>query len=268
MFTGKRKKHLLTAFFILLMGLMLSGSLHASAASEKVRHADEWVEKNGYWYYYNSLGKKLKGMQKIGRKTYLFDKKGRQQVGWQKVGKHYYYFQIKNGRKATMVKNKTVNHVELKKNGRAIVTSSTRMNVLLRCSQIVESHTKPTWSKAQKMRTIWNWMQNNVGYWNVKYNHFGGWGLYYAAHTFSNNGGSCEGLGCLWAFLANACGASNCQCVASGGHGWAEVEGLVYDPACARYMRNPENYYACSLSLSGVGGRPRYAGNGIYREQV
>jgi len=235
----------------------------------RLKRANTWEKKDGYYYYYNNKGRKVTGMVKIRKRTFLFDSRGRQQVGWQKVGKSYYYFRIKGiGKYAYMVKNKTVNGIYLRKNGKAKVSNPTRMAMLWKCSQIVESHTKPTWSKGEKMSAIWSWMQSNVGYWDVKFHHFDGWGLYYANHTFANNGGSCEGLGCIWAFLANACGANSCECVASGGHGWAEVDGLVYDPACARYMRNPGNYYACPLSLSGIGGRPKYAGNGIYRERV
>ena len=234
----------------------------------RLKRANTWEKKNGYYYRYDKNGRRLTGLKRVRGKAYLFDSKGRQKVGWQKVGKAYYYFRIKNGRYAYMVKSKTVNGIYLKANGKATVSNSTRMAMLWRCSQIVESHTKPTWSKSEKMAAVWSWFQNNVGYWNVIYHHFAGWGLYYANDTFTKNGGSCEGLGCAWAFLANACGAISCECVASGGHGWAEVDGLVYDPACARYMRNPGDYYACPLSLSGVGGRPRYAGNGIYRERV
>ena len=92
----------------------------------------------------------------------------------------------------------------------------------------------------------------------------------YATRCLPENsgGGSCEGLGCLWAYLANACGASSCYSVCSGGHGWAEVEGLVYDPACARYDSRRDDYYALSMDMSGVGGRPNYRAYGFYSKQV
>ena len=291
MTTIRKKVHLCAAGFVLLVSMLLmtSGQFFADPVTttdtttvqtptvttpetpvKKSKRANTWVEKKGYMYYYNDLGKKSTGKTKIGKRTYLFDNKGRQKVGWQKIGKSYYFFQIKKGKYGYMVKNKAINHIPLRGNGKASVTSGNRIALLWRCSQIVEAHTKPTWDKATKMRTIWNWMQSNIGYWNVIYHHQAGWDVYYASLCLfsSKPGGSCEGLGCLWAFLANACGAKNCYSVASGGHGWAEVEGLVYDPACARYMRHPGDYYACPYSLSGVNGRPRYAGNGIYREQV
>ena len=233
----------------------------------KSGHVDEWVRKNGYMYYYGSLGKKLKGMQKIGKKKYLFDQKGRQKTGWQKVGKSYYFFQMKNGKKGYMVCSKTVNQIPLRKNGKAASTG-TRMALLWKCSQIVESHTKPTWSVSKKMSTIWHWFQSNIGYAGYSFHLSGDWDVYYATLCFSKGWASCEGLGCAWAFLANACGAGNCYSVSDTGHGWAEVDGLVYDPACARYDGHRDDYYAMSMSMSGVGGRPNYGRNGAYKKRV
>ena len=243
---------------------------NSTPAPAPVQKKPRWVTKKGYCYHYNTLGKKDKGLVKIGKRKYLFDKKGRQQVGWQKVGKYYYYFRIRSGRQGYMLTDQTVNHIRLRKNGRATVTSGDRIRLLYRCSQIVEGHTKPTMSKSEKMHTMWNWMQSNIGYWNVIWHESGDWDVDYATRCLPENsgGGSCEGLGCLWAYLANACGASSCYSVCSGGHGWAEVEGLVYDPACARYDSRRDDYYALSMDMSGVGGRPNYRAYGFYSKQV
>ena len=291
--TSNRKKHSASCihlsvirkslFMLLLVLSVCSGSFHAAKAdpapvtpagpelpavpANKSGHAEEWVRKNGYMYYYDSLGKKLTGMRKIGQKTYLFDKKGRQKTGWQKVGKSYYFFKMKNGKKGYMMRSKTVNQIPLRKNGKA-TSAGSRMALLWKCSQIVESHTKPTWSVSRKMSTVWHWFQSNIGYAGYSFHLSGDWDVYYASLCFSKGWASCEGLGCAWAYLANACGAGNCYSVSDTGHGWAEVDGLVYDPACARYDGHRDDYYAMSMGMSGVGGRPNYARNGAYKKKV
>ena len=213
---------------------------------------NKWVSKNGYRFYYNEYGKKARGLTKIKDKKYLFDKRGRQQHGWQKVDNAYYYFYLTPGKKGCMARSTTINGITLKKNGKAKVDSgSQKMYCLLKCSSIVEQITKPGWSKGDKMRAAWRYMQSHYGYWGVIWYNYSNWAVYYAYQFFTKGGGSCEGLGCAWAFLANACGANSCVCVASGsgsgkledGHGWAEIDGLFYDPARARYESWKSSFY-------------------------
>jgi len=267
MTTRKVPSRLVLLFLLFLLFTVISASsVHAAGKESK---ADKWIQRNGYMYYFDVREKKAIGIQKIHGKTYLFDKWGHQKHGWQKVGSGFCFFRLKPGRQGYMIKGKTVNQIPLRKNGRASVgTSNRRLQLLWKCSQIVEKHTRPTWSKERKMRTVWNWLQSSVGYHNLTFHLSGDWDVYYASLTFSNGWGSCEGLGYAWAFLANACGARHCYSVSDTGHGWAEVEGAVYDPACARYDRHRDSYYAMPMRLSGVGGRPNYARNGIYRKKV
>ena len=235
---------------------------------KKKTYKPKWVKKDGYAYYLNERRKKTKGLVKIGKKFYYFDKKGRQKHGWQKIGDDCYYFYLTNGKKGYMARNTTINGFKLKRNGKARGTSgSQKMYCLLKCSQIIEQITKPSWSVSAKMSTAWHYMQNNYGYWNVIWYNYPNWGVYYTYQFFINRGGSCEGLGCAWAFLANACGASNCYCVCSGGHGWAEVNGLLYDPACARYNYRTSTYYGIPSYMWGHGGIQDYHA-GCYRYKV
>ena len=228
----------------------------------------KWEKKDGYAYYLNERRKKTRGLVKIGKNYYLFDKKGRQKHGWQKIGNDCYYFYLTPGKKGCMARKTTINGIYLKRSGKAKISSGNmKMYCLLKCSQIIESITKPSWSVGSKMSTAWHYMQNNYGYWNVIWHNYSNWGIYYTYQFFINRGGSCEGLGCAWAFLANACGASNCYCVCSGGHGWAEVNGLLYDPACARYDSRTSSYYGIPSYMWGHGGIQNYH-VGCYRYRV
>lgn len=264
--TGRKKE---AGAIFLLMGIFILMSAFSVRAAGQEPHTDSWVRRNGYAYYFDLQGKKAVGLCKIHGHMYLFDKCGHQKHGWQKVGRSFCFFRYKCGKQGYMLRGRTVNHIPLRKNGRAAVgASNPRMALLWRCSKIVEKHTRPAWSRARKMRAVWSWFQSNIGYSNLSFHLSGDWDVYYASLTFSRGWGSCEGLGYAWAFLANACGAGHCCSVSDTGHGWAEVDGKVYDPACARYDRARDSYYAMPMSLSGVGGRPNYARNGMYRKWV
>ena len=248
----------------------------ASAASKSKKkqskktkkYIHQWVVKDGYTYYYNRKGKKATGLKQLGERTYLFDKKGRQKIGWQKIGKAYYYFRNRPGKGGYMARGTTVNHITLRKNGKAVVNSATRMYCLMTSARIVEAVTRPAWGKYTKMRVVWNYFQSHFIYnGDPSFSLSGDWGARYAYNCFVARRASCEGLGFAWAFLANACGASNCVCVCSGGHGWAEVEGAVYDPSWAK-VDTRYSYYRMSKSLSGYNRIPNYAAYGCYRSSV
>lgn len=69
------------------------------------------------------------------------------------------------------------------------------------------------------------------------------------------------------AFLADAVGYENCYAISSGGHGWAEIEGRVYDISWDLVDRK-HNYYALSYELSGVDGRPNYKNARKYVKKI
>ncbi|HJB27482.1 MAG TPA: hypothetical protein IAA06_01625 [Candidatus Blautia faecavium] len=51
--------------------------------------------------------------------------------------------------------------------------------------------------------------------------------------------------------------------ISSGGHGWAEISGKIFDPDWA-LVSKADTYFAMPYSLSGVQGRPNYAPNRVY----
>ena len=74
---------------------------------------------------------------------------------------------------------------------------------------------------------------------------------------FKEGHGNCYANGAAFAFLANAVGYKECYAVSSGGHGWAEVNGRVYDPSWSLIDKR-NSYFGVSFDLSGKGGRPNY----------
>ena len=61
--------------------------------------------------------------------------------------------------------------------------------------------------------------------------------------------------GVTFAYLANAVGMKKVYVICSGGHGWAEIGGKVYDPDWA-LVSSVDSFFAMSTDLSGVNGRP------------
>lgn len=259
----KKKKLLLGMFLFCLLFLL---AVPAQAAQKK----EGFQEKNQKVYYYNAKGKKLKGLNKIGKKYYYFDKSGVQRTGWQKIGEDYYYFRISSGSHGYMRKSVTVNGVTLQKNGKAVKNTASlrKLGLMIKANQIVEQITKPLMPKSEKLLICFNYTKKTYGYatWR-KFRNYSGWEMDYAEDMFVRGKGNCFSYGAAFAFLANAVGYQNVYAVSSGGHGWAEVEGKVYDPDWA-LVSKVDTYFAMSYSLSGVKGRPNYAPNRAYVAKI
>ncbi|WP_373215514.1 transglutaminase domain-containing protein [Ruminococcus sp. 5_1_39BFAA] len=259
----KNKKHaLLTGLFLLCTLLLLS--VPVQAAGKKL--TNQWVTKKGNVYFYNNKGKKVTGLQKIGKYQYYFDSKGVQRSGWRKIKNNYYFFQIKSGRKAYMVKSKTINGIKLDAKGRADKKGSNlrKLKLMVEANNIVQKITKPTMTQTEKLKKCFDYTKTAYGYtsWRA-FSNKSGWELDFAEDMFYKNRGDCVSYGCAFAFLANAVGAKNVYCVSSGGHGWAEIQGKVYDPDWA-LVSKVDTYFAMDYSLSGVQGRPNYKPNRTY----
>ena len=56
------------------------------------------------------------------------------------------------------------------------------------------------------------------------------WPVVYANDLFEYGKGDCYSYGAAFAYMGKAIGCSDTYACNSGGHGWAEIEGLVYDP--------------------------------------
>ena len=258
------KKRLLYCLLLLAISL----SLLPTAAYAK-KYKKQWVESKGSFRYYDKKGKKVKGLTKIGKKKYYFDSEGKQLVGWQKIGKNYYFFRRSKGKKGYMLKSQTVNHVALKKNGKAVKTSnSNRLYALAQAQKIVEAASQQTDKKSVKLKKSWNYFQKNYRYrGELKFRNSTNWDVLYARNVFMTGKGNCYGLGAAWAYIASACGYEKSYAVSSGGHGWCEVNGRVFDPSWAK-TDTRYSYYNMDMSMSGRNRIPNYKKAGIYKKKI
>ena len=85
--------------------------------------------------------------------------------------------------------------------------------------------------------------------------------------VLSRRRGDCFGFGCAFAYLADAVGYTS-YAVSSGGHGWAEVNGRVYDANWAKATGRIDWYCGMDYNLSGRGGRPNYKPNRVYVKRI
>ncbi len=241
----------------------------AAAGKTNAKKKESWtIEKKNVFYYKG--GKKLTGLRKLNGKYYFFDKKGVQRTGWQKIRGNYYFFRIKNGIKGYMVTSKKVNGVTLKSNGKAKKTkaSTAKLKVLIKANRIMEKATKPTMKKSEKLRACYNFSMKRFKYrGSPKFQKTKNWEYQYALDMFDRGHGSCYAYGAAFAFLANAVGYTDVYAISSGGHGWAEVKGKVFDPSWD-IVDKKHHYYKISYSLSGKGGRPNYKRNKTYVKKI
>lgn len=73
------------------------------------------------------------------------------------------------------------------------------------------------------------------------------WPIIYANDMLVDGGGNCLSYAAEFCFIAKAIGYDNVYACHSGGHGWSEIDGLVYDPEWSRHNFN-YSYYALSYN--------------------
>ncbi|MDO5424384.1 MAG: transglutaminase domain-containing protein [Eubacteriales bacterium] len=249
---------------LLALALLLTVSLPTQAATKKYKN--KWVTINNSPRYYNSKGKQVKGLQKINGKYYYFNKYGGQRTGWWKIGNDYYYFRIANGKKGYMLTSQTVNGIQLDSKGRAVKTADAldKLDLLLKAKKIVMKITTKDMTKAQKLRKCFEYVKTEYQYLTRRtFRATVNWERAYARDMFDGGRGNCFSYACAFAYLADAVGYQNVYAVSSGGHGWAEINGKVYDPDWA-LVSNVDSYFAMSYDLSNVNGRPNYKANRWY----
>lgn len=229
----------------------------------------KWKSRNQRCFYYEQ-GKKVTGLKKIQNNYYYFASNGIQKTGWQKIGDDYYYFKIANGKKGFMETSKTVNGIRLGKKGKAKITSKSeaKLNVLIRANQIVEKAVRPEMKKSEKLQKCFDYLLKHFQYrGSPVFEYSGQWELDYAMDLFESGHGNCYAFGAAFAFLADAAGYQDCYAISSGGHGWAEADGKVYDPTWS-LIDKTHSYYGVDYKQSGIDGRPDYKRARKYVEKI
>ena len=254
------------AFVCALCLCMVAPVQEAHAA---VAQGAKAVATDGAWkvgtsnVYYKVSGKAVTGLVSSGAKTDYFDDSGMQRVGWRKIGSKYYYFAIKTGASGTMLASRVVNGVKLDSKGAAVISNDTvkeELKTMVRAQLLADKLTKVTDSKSTKLRKCFNYLKSSKITEKVLHGwtSASGWHRMFANQIFLKKAGDCYSMGCAMAYLGNAVGYKKAECVSSGGHGWARIDGLVYDPEWSAHR--PYDYYAVNGSYREMS----YAPNSAY----
>lgn len=186
---------------------------------------------NGNKYYYNTSGVLQKngivGSDKDG--WYYADKNG-------KIDFSYSNGITQNGKDWNVM------------SGKATRVKTKSDKTLFRALKVVAKVTNKSMSKSQKLKACFNYTKNAYKELNPRIPHYHGsdWPIIYANDMFVDGAGNCFSYGAAFAYMAKAIGYKNVYCCNSGGHGWAEVDGLVYDPEWSRH--HARDYYALSYN--------------------
>lgn len=204
-----------------------------------------WQKKNGRSYYYLNAKKAQSRFVTIGGKTYYFGKDKAMATGWMKKGSNYYFLDRSSGVRRA---NCTVDGIRLKKDGTAKKTSYNvkKIKTMMKARSILNSITKPTDSKKQKLKKSFDWVLKHP------YKRYRilpearqkkDWLMTYAGDIYKKNGkGCCVSEACAFAFLAHECGYKNVYVCDDTSHAWAEIGGRVYDTLFAE-SKSYKRYY-------------------------
>lgn len=120
---------------------------------------------------------------------------------------------------------------------------------LQRAQAVVARITNDSMSREQKLRACFDYVKTAYREINPRIPHYKGmdWPVVYANDMFVNGAGNCCSYAAAFAYMAKAIGCEEVYCCNSGGHGWAEVDGLVYDPEWSKW-HHTYNYFALSYN--------------------
>lgn len=193
-----------------------------------------YVTINGKMYYYNNDGVMLKNCI----------------VGNDKDG--YCYATSSGVIDFTVRKAVSQNGVDWNVlNGKAYKVNTQEDRTLFRAFKEVDKALKgkdaDSLTKSQKLKICFDYVKGAYIEKNPRIPHYNGmdWPVVYANDMFVNGVGNCLSYGAAFAYMAKAIGYEEVYCCHSGGHGWAEIDGLVYDPEWSRHHFT-YSYYALS----------------------
>ena len=191
-----------------------------------------------HWSYFGGNGWLRTGLQKMATSANP-DGKNKQ---------HLSYF----GGNGWLVENKalTYSNVQYIADSKGWLTQvkSEYDKTLWRAHQLLAKVTNDSMTKDQKLRTSFNHIRDSYPEVRPRTPHYSGagWHLLYANDIFVNKKGNCFSCCAAFAFMAKAIGYDNVYAISVNGHGWTEINGLVYDAERERFHKG--SYFALSYN--------------------
>lgn len=217
------------------------------SGKKRGRTASGWLTIDGVKYYFmvngKNAGQMATGWKTIKGKQYYFapsgGSAGQVTTGWKIFGRNCCYF----GKNGVLNPKKTVNS---SRPGDS--TGSAATKTLRRAKAIVAQITTDVMTKEQKLRACFEYVMKYPGR-RPRTPHYYGmdWPVVYANDMFLDGSGNCFSYAAAFAYLAKACGYTNVYACNDTGHGWTEINGLIYDPE--EYRNTQHKYYGTSYSL-------------------
>ena len=137
-------------------------------------------------------------------------------------------------------------------NGKAFRVENAWDRTLHAAARAVGSCTDSSMSKEEKLKSAFRFLQTSYLE-GVRHNppyREADWPVVCADDLFVYGKGDCFSYGAAFAFMGKAIGCDACYACNSGGHGWAEIEGLIYDPEWSMHS-SKYSYYAMRRALRG-----------------
>ena len=203
-----------------------------------------------------------------GNKTYKrYYENGVMAVGRKKIGDSYYFFKANGILRTGEFDNNRTHYISgddgrieaivykgnyYYPNGRMMTGEDSYEYQTIRTARgIVASITNSGMSREEKLLTCIRWVQSHPYKMYEGFSRDGTWTARYANHVFNDGGSDCHGDAAAFAYMALAIGYTDVYvCIDSdgntglaGGHSWAEINGLVYDPLFAE-AKGFDAYYA------------------------
>ena len=213
-----------------------------------------YVTVGGKMYYYNSKGVLQKnGLVGTYEEGYRYaDKNGvivPKYTGIAKRGSTLWY--LKNG-KINYSLRQAVTSGGVDYNvigGKAYRVKTAEERTLFRAIKLANRVASTDLSKETRLKKLWDYIKGAYVEKNPRIPDYTGmdWPIIYADDLLVNGVGNCLSYGAEFAFLAKAIGYDNVYACHSGGHGWAEINGLVYDPEWSMHHFT-YNYYGLSYN--------------------
>lgn len=129
-------------------------------------------------------------------------------------------------------------------NGAAERVASEEQKTYFLAFRVVKSITDDSMSQEEKLRVCFDYVRDH--YWEcvprIPNLQEPGWQVVYANDLLAGDGGNCLSFAATFAYMAKAVGYEEVYACNSGSHGWAEVDGRVYDPEWSRHSDGLDMY--------------------------